>query len=31
LEVLLTVHLAYELRGTAIKVNSADPGYTPLT
>ena len=25
---MLTVHLAYELRGTAIKVNSADPGYT---
>jgi NAD(P)-dependent dehydrogenase (short-subunit alcohol dehydrogenase family) len=25
---MLTVHLAYELRGTKIKVNSADPGYT---
>lgn len=25
---MLTVHLAYELRGTNIKVNSADPGYT---
>jgi NAD(P)-dependent dehydrogenase (short-subunit alcohol dehydrogenase family) len=25
---MLTVQLAYELRGTAIKVNSADPGYT---
>jgi NAD(P)-dependent dehydrogenase (short-subunit alcohol dehydrogenase family) len=25
---MLTVHLAYELRDTAIKVNSADPGYT---
>jgi len=25
---MLTVHLAYELRGTRIKVNSADPGYT---
>ena len=24
----LTVHLAYELRDTAIKVNSADPGFT---
>ncbi|WP_156182249.1 SDR family oxidoreductase, partial [Paenibacillus algorifonticola] len=24
----LTVHFAYELRDTAIKVNSADPGYT---
>jgi hypothetical protein len=31
LEVLLTVHLAYELRGAAIKVNSSDPGYRPLT
>jgi NAD(P)-dependent dehydrogenase (short-subunit alcohol dehydrogenase family) len=25
---MLTVQLAYELRSTAIKVNSADPGYT---
>jgi NAD(P)-dependent dehydrogenase (short-subunit alcohol dehydrogenase family) len=25
---MLTVHLAYELRETKIKVNSADPGYT---
>lgn len=25
---MLTVQLAYELRNTAIKVNSADPGYT---
>jgi len=25
---MMTVQLAYELRGTAIKVNSADPGYT---
>jgi NAD(P)-dependent dehydrogenase (short-subunit alcohol dehydrogenase family) len=25
---MLTVRLAYELRGTTIKVNSADPGYT---
>jgi NAD(P)-dependent dehydrogenase (short-subunit alcohol dehydrogenase family) len=25
---MLTVHLAYELRSTNIKVNSADPGYT---
>jgi NAD(P)-dependent dehydrogenase (short-subunit alcohol dehydrogenase family) len=25
---MLTVQLAYELSGTAIKVNSADPGYT---
>ena len=25
---MLTVHLAYELRDTPIKVNSADPGYT---
>ena len=25
---MLTVHLAYELRDTAIKVNSSDPGYT---
>ena len=25
---MLTVHLAYELRDTNIKVNSADPGYT---
>ena len=25
---MLTVQLAYELRGTAIKGNSADPGYT---
>jgi NAD(P)-dependent dehydrogenase (short-subunit alcohol dehydrogenase family) len=25
---MLTVQLAYELRGTKIKVNSADPGYT---
>jgi len=25
---MLTVQLAYELRGTSIKVNSADPGYT---
>jgi NAD(P)-dependent dehydrogenase (short-subunit alcohol dehydrogenase family) len=25
---MLTVQLAYELRGTAIKANSADPGYT---
>ena len=25
---MLTVHLAYELRDTGIKVNSADPGYT---
>ncbi|MFZ5930654.1 MAG: SDR family oxidoreductase [Pseudomonadota bacterium] len=25
---MLTVHLAWELRDTAIKVNSADPGYT---
>jgi NAD(P)-dependent dehydrogenase (short-subunit alcohol dehydrogenase family) len=25
---MLTVQLAFELRGTAIKVNSADPGYT---
>lgn len=25
---MLTVHLAYELRGTKIKVNSANPGYT---
>jgi len=25
---MLTVQLAYELRGTTIKVNSADPGYT---
>lgn len=25
---MLTVHLAYELRDTSIKVNSADPGYT---
>ena len=25
---MLTVHLAYALRGTKIKVNSADPGYT---
>lgn len=25
---MLTVHLAYELRGTNIKVNSANPGYT---
>ena len=25
---MFTVHLAYELRDTAIKVNSADPGYT---
>jgi NAD(P)-dependent dehydrogenase (short-subunit alcohol dehydrogenase family) len=24
----VTVQLAYELRSTAIKVNSADPGYT---
>jgi NAD(P)-dependent dehydrogenase (short-subunit alcohol dehydrogenase family) len=25
---MLTVHLAYELRGTWIKVNSANPGFT---
>lgn len=25
---MLTVHLAYELRGTNVKVNSANPGYT---
>ena len=25
---MLTVQLAYELRGTAIKVNSAEPGFT---
>lgn len=25
---MFTVQLAYELRDTAIKVNSADPGYT---
>jgi NAD(P)-dependent dehydrogenase (short-subunit alcohol dehydrogenase family) len=25
---MLTVQLAYELRGTAIKVNSSNPGYT---
>ena len=25
---MLTIHLAYELRETKIKVNSADPGYT---
>ena len=25
---MLTIHLAYELRGTKIKVNSANPGYT---
>jgi NAD(P)-dependent dehydrogenase (short-subunit alcohol dehydrogenase family) len=25
---MLTVHLAYELRGTSIKVNASDPGYT---
>jgi NAD(P)-dependent dehydrogenase (short-subunit alcohol dehydrogenase family) len=25
---MFTVHLAYELRDTAIKVNAADPGYT---
>jgi NAD(P)-dependent dehydrogenase (short-subunit alcohol dehydrogenase family) len=25
---MFTVHLAYELRGTGIKVNSSDPGYT---
>ena len=25
---MFTVHLAYELRGTPIKVNVADPGYT---
>ncbi|MGD0363808.1 MAG: SDR family oxidoreductase [Bryobacteraceae bacterium] len=25
---MLTVHLAYELRGTKIKVNSANPGFT---
>lgn len=25
---MLTVHMAYELRGTKIKVNSANPGYT---
>jgi len=25
---MLTAHLAYELRGTTIKVNSANPGYT---
>ena len=25
---MLSVQLAYELRNTAIKVNSADPGYT---
>ncbi len=25
---MLTVHLAYELRDTGIKVNAADPGYT---
>ena len=25
---MLTIHLAYELRDTKIKVNSADPGYT---
>jgi NAD(P)-dependent dehydrogenase (short-subunit alcohol dehydrogenase family) len=25
---MLTVQLAYELRGTTIKVNSSDPGYT---
>ena len=25
---MLTVQLAYELRGTAIKVSSADPGFT---
>jgi len=25
---MLTVQLAYELRGTSIKVNSVDPGYT---
>jgi NAD(P)-dependent dehydrogenase (short-subunit alcohol dehydrogenase family) len=25
---MMTVQLAYELRGTAIKVNAADPGYT---
>jgi len=25
---MLTVHVAYELRGTKIKVNSANPGYT---
>jgi NAD(P)-dependent dehydrogenase (short-subunit alcohol dehydrogenase family) len=25
---MLTVHLAFELRGTKIKVNSANPGYT---
>lgn len=28
---MLTVHLAYELRGTNIKVNSANPGYTRRT
>ena len=25
---MLTVHVAYELRGAKIKVNSADPGFT---
>jgi NAD(P)-dependent dehydrogenase (short-subunit alcohol dehydrogenase family) len=25
---MLTVHLAYELRNTKIKVNSANPGFT---
>lgn len=25
---MLTVQLAFDLRGTAIKVNSADPGFT---
>jgi NAD(P)-dependent dehydrogenase (short-subunit alcohol dehydrogenase family) len=25
---MLTVQLAYELRGTSIKINSVDPGYT---
>jgi NAD(P)-dependent dehydrogenase (short-subunit alcohol dehydrogenase family) len=25
---MLTLHLAYELRGTKVKVNSADPGFT---
>jgi NAD(P)-dependent dehydrogenase (short-subunit alcohol dehydrogenase family) len=25
---MLTVQLAYEFRGTAIKVNAANPGYT---